>query len=45
MNVPGYLAGLPKEAWMTEFVPAPEPVTEEDETVVLEEDPTMMEDL
>ena len=45
VNVPGYLAGLPKEAWMTEFVPAPEPVTEEDEQVVLEEDPTMMEDL
>ena len=31
VNVPGYLAGLPQEAWMTEFVSEPEPVTEEEE--------------
>jgi hypothetical protein len=37
VNVPGYLAGLPQEAWMTEFVSAPEPVTEEDELPVDEE--------
>ncbi len=38
VNVPGYLAGLPQEAWMTEFVSAPEPVTEEDEPVATEDD-------
>ena len=31
VNVPGYLAGLPQEAWMTQFIPEPEPVTEDDE--------------
>lgn len=31
VNIPGYLAGLPQEAWMTEFVSEPEPVTAEDE--------------
>ena len=31
VNVPGYLAGLPQEAWMTEFISEPEPVTAEDE--------------
>ena len=31
VNVPGYLAGLPQEAWMTQFVSEPEPVTEEEE--------------
>lgn len=25
VNLPAYLAGLPEEAWMTEFIPAPEP--------------------
>ena len=34
INLPAYLAGLPEEAWLTEFIPAPEP--EEDE-----EDPTI----
>ena len=31
VNVPGYLAGLPKEAWMTQFVSEPEPVNPEEE--------------
>ena len=31
VNVPGYLAGLPQEAWMTEFVAEPEPVSETEE--------------
>lgn len=31
VNVPGYLAGLPQEAWMTEFISEPEPMTEEEE--------------
>ena len=34
INLPAYLAGLPEEAWLSEFIPAPEP--EEDE-----EDPTI----
>lgn len=38
VNVPGYLAGLPQEAWMTEFISAPEPVTEEDEAIPDEDD-------
>ena len=38
VNVPGYLAGLPAEAWMTEFIPDPEPVTEEEEEPVAGED-------
>lgn len=38
VNVPGYLAGLPQEAWMTQFVSEPEPVTEEDETTPTEDD-------
>ena len=38
VNVPGYLAGLPQEAWMTEFVSAPEPVTEEDESSPADEE-------
>ena len=30
INIPGYLAGLPEEAYLTEFIAAPEPVTDED---------------
>ncbi|MCI8914681.1 MAG: hypothetical protein HFF38_11270 [Lawsonibacter sp.] len=37
VNLPAYLAGLPEEAWYTEFVPA---VTEEP----VEEDPTIGDD-
>lgn len=37
VNVPGYLAGLPQEAWMTEFVSEPA-ATEEEETVSTEDD-------
>ena len=38
VNVPGYLAGLPQEAWMTQFVSEPEPVTEEEEETITEDE-------
>ncbi len=38
VNVPGYLAGLPKEAWMTQFISEPEPVTAEDEPELSEDE-------
>lgn len=38
VNVPGYLAGLPREAWMTEFIAEPEPVTAEDEPELSEDE-------
>ena len=38
VNVPGYLAGLPQEAWMTEFIAEPEPVTAEDEPELSEDE-------
>ena len=38
VNVPGYLAGLPQEAWMTEFISEPEPVTTEDEPELSEDE-------
>lgn len=38
VNVPGYLAGLPQEAWMTQFVSEPEPVTEEEEETISEDE-------
>ena len=38
VNVPGYLAGLPQEAWMTEFISEPEPVTAEDEKITTEDE-------
>ena len=43
VNVPGYLAGLPQEAWMTEFISEPEPVTEEEEPSTGEDDIPMGE--
>ena len=43
VNVPGYLAGLPQEAWMTQFISEPEPVTTEDEPVLTEDDIPMGE--
>ena len=30
INLPAYLAGLPEEAWLTEFIPAPEKLEEEE---------------
>ena len=45
INVPGYLAGLPEDAWMTEFISAPEPVTEEDEEPGTGEDEIPMGDI
>ena len=41
VNVPGYLAGLPQEAWMTEFISEPEPVTAEDEPELSEDEVPM----
>ena len=38
-------AGLPAEAWMTEFIPDPEPVTEEEEEPVAGEDEIPMGDI
>lgn len=32
INLPAYLAGLPEEAWLTEFIPAP-PKDEEEEPI------------
>ena len=37
VNLPGIMAGLPQEAWMSEFIPAPEPVSEEDEELPSDE--------
>ena len=45
INVPGYLNNLPQEAWMTEFIPAPEPVSEEDEEPETFEDEIPMGDI
>ena len=45
VNIPGYLAGLPQEAWMTEFIPAPEPASEEDEEPETFEDEIPMGDI
>ena len=45
VNVPGYLAGLPQEAWMTQFIAEPEPVTEEDEEPDIGEDEIPMGDI
>ena len=45
VNVPGYLAGLPQEAWMTEFISEPEPVNEEEEAPGAGEDEIPMGDI
>ena len=45
VNVPGYLAGLPQEAWMTVFISEPEPVTEEEEEPGIGEDEIPMGDI
>ena len=44
VNVPGYLAGLPQEAWMTRFVSEPEPASAEDEELGTGEDEIPMGD-
>ena len=31
VNLPALLAGLPEEAWMSEFIPAPEPEEPDEE--------------
>ncbi len=38
VNLPGILAGLPQETWMSEFIPAPEPVSEEADDLPSEDD-------
>ena len=45
VNIPGYLAGLPQDAWMTEFVSAPEPESEEEEEPGAFEDEIPMGDI
>ena len=45
VNIPGYLAGLPQEAWMTQCVSEPEPVSEEDEEPGALEDEIPMGDI
>ena len=37
VNLPGIMAGLPQDAWMSEFVPAPEPVSEDEEEIPTDE--------
>ena len=44
VNVPGYLAGLPQDAWMTQFIPEPEPETAEEEEEIPGEDDIPMGD-
>ena len=41
INLSAYLEGLPEEAYLTEFVPAVVPSTEEDEEVVTGDDMMM----
>ena len=38
INIPGYMAGLPQEAWMTEFVSAPSEAEMQEEAPTEEED-------
>ena len=38
VNIPGYMAGLPQEAWMTEFVSAPSEAEMQEEAPTEEED-------
>ena len=44
INLPAYLAGLPEEAWLSEFIPAPEP-EEPEEDLDIGEDMGLGEDL
>lgn len=37
VNLPALLAGLPEEAWMTEFIPAPEPEDSSEEPSIGDE--------
>ncbi len=37
INIPALMAGLPQEAWLSEFVPAPEAEPEEEEEIVTDE--------
>ena len=38
VNIPGYMAGLPEEAWMTEFVSAPTEAEMQDEEIPADEE-------
>ena len=33
INLPGFLAGLPEEAYLTEFIPSPDEITADDTDV------------
>lgn len=45
VNLPALLAGLPEEAWMTEFIPAPEPEDSGEEEPGIGDEFGMGEDL
>ena len=45
VNVPGYLASLPQEAWLTEFIPDPEQVTDEEQETDTGEEEIPMGDI
>lgn len=45
VNLPALLAGLPEEAWMTEFIPAPEPEDSGEEEPDIGDEFGMGEDL
>ena len=38
VNIPGYMAGLPEEAWMTEFISTPTEAEMQDEAIPTEEE-------
>ena len=38
VNIPGYMAGLPEEAWMTEFISTPTEAEMQDEEIPTEEE-------
>lgn len=38
INIPGYMAGLPEEAWMTEFISTPTEAEMQDEEIPTEEE-------
>ncbi len=38
VNIPGYMAGLPEEAWMSEFISTPTEAEMQDEAIPSEEE-------
>ncbi|MCQ2437618.1 MAG: hypothetical protein MJ099_04415 [Clostridia bacterium] len=45
VNLPALLEGQPEEVYLSEFIPAPEPVTEEDEELPGEDEMDMVGDI